>query len=95
VRRGDIILYGWEQGVIAHRIAGAEKTADGRLRLMMRGDAVGAQVEPVRPEQILGKVVALERDGRRINPYGMLSQVRRLIHPLASHLMQWMLLQRM
>jgi signal peptidase I len=91
VRRGDIILYRWQQGVIAHRVVGIENAVGGGLRLMMRGDAAGARVEPVAPDQVLGKVVAAERNGRRVDLYGIRSKVQRILHPIASRCKQWAL----
>jgi hypothetical protein len=92
VRRGDIILYRWQQGVIAHRVVGIEKAVGGDFRLMTRGDAAGAQVEPVAPDQVLGKVVAADRNGRRIDLYSIRSKVQRILHPLASRCKQCVLL---
>jgi signal peptidase I len=92
IRRGDIILYRWQQGVIAHRVIGIAKAAGGDFRLLTRGDAAGAQVEPVAPDQVLGKVVAAERNGRRVNLYGIRSKVQRILHPLASRCKQCVLL---
>jgi hypothetical protein len=92
IRRGDIILYRWQQGVIAHRVVGIEKAVGGEFRLLTRGDAAGAQVEPVAPDQVLGKVVAAERNGRRVDLYGIRSNVQRLLYPFASRCKQCVLL---
>jgi signal peptidase I len=92
VRPGDIILYRWQQGIIAHRVVGIEKAAGGDFRLLTRGDAAGAQIEPVAPDQVLGKVVSAERNGRRIDLYGIRSKVQRILHPLASRCKQCVLL---
>jgi hypothetical protein len=89
VRRGDIILYRWRQGVIAHRVVGIETAVSGNFHLLTRGDAADAQVEPVMPDQVLGKVVATERKGRRIDLYSVRSKVQRFLRPLASHCKQW------
>jgi hypothetical protein len=37
----------------------------------LRGDASTGCDAPVKPEQVLGKVVCLERDQRIIDPYGL------------------------
>ena len=91
VRKGDIILYRWPQGVIAHRVVAVDKADGGKNRLLTRGDAAGAPVEAVTPDQVLGKVVAAERKGRRIALYGIRVKVRRLLQPLASRCKQWVL----
>jgi hypothetical protein len=38
--------------------------------LILRGDASYSYDEPVYADQILGKIIAIERNGRSINPYG-------------------------
>lgn len=76
VKRGDIILYQRQRGVIAHRIVGIgsdhhrattqPSALSPRDVLLLRGDATDFPDEPVEVSRILGKVVAVERDGRRI-----------------------------
>jgi signal peptidase I len=39
--------------------------------LILRGDASYSYDEPVYADQILGKVIAIERNGRSINPYSL------------------------
>lgn len=68
IRRGDVILYRSGQGVIAHRVAGVERGADGALVFVPRGDASTSLDEPVEKSALLGRVVAVERDGRALNP---------------------------
>ena len=92
VQKGDIILYRWEKGVIAHRIVGIDKAGGGAIRFTMRGDASGASTEQLKPEQILGKVVCIKRGRRRINPYGLCSKMERVLRPWAS-LSKWWLLR--
>jgi len=69
LKRGDIILYRLQSGLIAHRIVNIEKRSGYELTLILRGDASTACDSPVKPEQVLGKVVCLERDHRIIDPY--------------------------
>jgi signal peptidase I len=68
VRRGDVILYRFARGVIAHRVAGIERGPDGTLVFVPRGDASQSGDEPVEQLAILGRVVAVERGGRTLNP---------------------------
>ena len=91
VKVGDIILYCWEKGVIAHRVVGTENTHAGGPRFILRGDSSGACDERVKPEQILGKVVVADRNGRPIDLYSIPSKVRRHLHPFASRFKQWAL----
>lgn len=62
LRLGEIALYRpADRAVLAHRIIGRGAT-DGCW--LARGDAAWGPVERVRREQVLGRVVALERRGR-------------------------------
>src|SRR5436309_1432713 len=68
VKRGDILLYQGVRGVIVHRvvaITGSAKRED--LSYLLRGDASVSSDDPVRPAQVLGRVVAMQRAGRRID----------------------------
>jgi signal peptidase I len=68
---GDIILYRRQSDFIAHRIVKIEER-DGRgLTFIVRGDASVTCDAPVKPEQVLGKVVCLERDHQTIDPYSL------------------------
>jgi signal peptidase I len=67
----DIVLYRRQSDFIAHRIVKIEER-DGRgLTFIVRGDASVTCDSPVKPEQILGKVVCLERDHRTIDLYSL------------------------
>ncbi len=70
IRRGDVILYRTERGVIAHRVADVAKRRDGALVFIPRSDASGSRDEAVGESAILGRVVAVERRGRRLDPSG-------------------------
>ena len=83
---GDIILYRHRSGVTAHRVIRILKRSEKNsrsalqgpqdrslsetLEFVFRGDAAINDDTPVSSEQILGKVVSTERNGRRIDPYG-------------------------
>ncbi len=59
IRHGDILLYRKHEGrLVAHRVTGIE---DHELRI--RGDRLRASLERVGKEQVLGRIVAIERDG--------------------------------
>jgi hypothetical protein len=72
---GDVLLYRRGRAVIAHRVV-RMRSSSGRLverrqrnprdpRLVLQGDAADCCDEPIGPEQVLGRVVAVERAGRR------------------------------
>ncbi len=69
LKRGDIILYRLQNGFIAHRLVNIEERNGCGLTFTLRGDASTTCDAPVKPEQVLGKVVRLERGHRRIDPY--------------------------
>jgi signal peptidase I len=71
LKRGDIILYRFRGGFIAHRIVNVEGRNGCGLSFILRGDASPTCDHPVEPEQVLGKVVCLERDHRIIDPYSL------------------------
>jgi signal peptidase I len=83
---GDILLYRLEDGVVAHRVARIEQSEKKALRFIFRGDTWGDCDEPVHADQIMGKVVRVERDGRNIDPYSTGAKVRLIIHTIASRL---------
>ena len=70
---GDIILYYHENGVVAHRVVNVQTPQSSVLSskhlFFLRGDAAIKDDDPVSSEQILGKVVSIERNGRQIDPY--------------------------
>lgn len=62
---GDVVLYGGPDGhPMAHRLIHPPRRATG-WRLVTCADARPGQWERVRPEAVLGRVVACERAGRR------------------------------
>lgn len=69
LKRGDIILYRLQGDFIAHRIVNIGERDGCDRNFILRGDASTTCDAPVKPEQVLGKVVCLERDHRIIDPY--------------------------
>jgi hypothetical protein len=68
VTRWDILLYQNERVVFAHRVVGIRRSAKGEdVRYLLRGDASVDRDDPVRPAQVLGRVVSVQRAGRRID----------------------------
>jgi signal peptidase len=70
---GDIILYRHKNGVVAHRVINLINSQSSALSpqhlFTFRGDAAPVFDDPVGADQILGKVVSIERNGRCIDPY--------------------------
>lgn len=99
---GDIVLYRQGRSVVAHRVvridsAGTElpppcslescpSSLVPRYSFVTCDDTWGRQNVLVEGEQILGKVVSVERKGREVDPYSTKARVRRLIHTIASRL---------
>jgi hypothetical protein len=82
---GDIVLYHHKSGVTAHRVkyifkrrekdsrsalqGAQDRSSSETLEFVLRGDAAINDDAPVSSQQILGKLVSIERNGRRIDPY--------------------------
>jgi signal peptidase I len=93
VRKGDIILYRRGEGLIAHRVIRIMK-GPGTARssaiasygmFVLRGDASTACDLPVEPGQVLGRVVAVERQGRSISLVGRWSRMRFVAGQATAH----------
>jgi signal peptidase I len=89
VKVGDIILYRSGESVVAHRVIQIEKGRGNTLRFILREDTWGTLDEPVEAEQILGKVVSVEREGRNIDLYSKRVKMRLFAHTLASRFKRW------
>jgi hypothetical protein len=86
VRVGDIVLYKSGTALIAHRVESIARKSSAAASLRLRGDASESPDAPVLREQVIGRVVAVERGGRRIglndSPWGLIGRVRRRISRL-------------
>ena len=69
VKREDIILYRSRRGLIAHRVVEVSRSSgsgkDARV-FRLRGDASLCCDQPVAGQQVLGRVVGVQRNGRSI-----------------------------
>jgi hypothetical protein len=97
---GHIILYRQDESLVAHRVVRITpiepKTPPPcmleshhlslvtRQSFFLRDDTWGKQHVQVTGEQILGKVVSVERNGRSVDPYSRKARVRLLIHSVGS-----------
>jgi hypothetical protein len=70
VRSGDIVFYRTPKSVIAHRVEKIGRNSGSVTVLLLRGDACEHCDDPVLPAQVLGRVVAVEREGRQIKLVG-------------------------
>jgi signal peptidase I len=91
---GDIILYRDQENLIAHRVVKIEFKNDihnhaqssvlsPQSCFILRGDARPVCDDPVAAEQVLGKVVLIETNGRVFDPYSFKAKlffnVRRVV----------------
>ena len=92
---GDIVLSRCEEKITAHRLVRIDEEdmtgvmdgpAPGRPMMVLRGDACSVCDPPVPESQIVGKVVAVERQGRMVNPYGLRTELVRRIYALGGRL---------
>ena len=83
IKRGDILLYQTERGVIAHRVVAIREESEGRV-FTLRGDALAVCDAPVRAEQVLGQVVSVERKGRDVKLSGRRAGIRRAARACAT-----------
>jgi hypothetical protein len=67
------------------------KKQNSQILFVLRGDASLTSDEPVETEQILGKVVSVERDGRSINLCSRKAKIFHLAYTCASRLKRWMI----
>jgi signal peptidase len=81
LRKGDIILCRLQSGLIAHRIVNIEEREGCGVTFILQGDASISCDAPVKQEQILGKVVCLERDHSTINPYSLRVKLWSRLYP--------------
>jgi hypothetical protein len=63
VECGAIVLFTRDGRLFAHRVVARRNT-----HLVTRGDALDGQDPPIRPDQLLGQVVAVTRNGRPRQP---------------------------
>jgi len=94
IRRGDVILYRFARGVIAHRVAGVERGPDGAPAFVPRGDASVSRDEPVEGSAVLGRVTAVERDGRTLNPASTRARALAAVRAIAARLLRWLRARR-
>lgn len=86
VRRGDILLYLSERRVIAHRVVGISEGTNAKRVFTLRGDYLASCDLPVSAEQVLGRVISVERKGRWIKLGGRRAGIRSAINVRAARI---------
>ncbi len=91
VKRGDIVLYRSQRGLLAHRVVGSSPTQSSVLspHYFLRGDASLSCDKPVAAQQILGRVVGVQRNGRSVALASPGAKMWHKIRRLASRLKAW------
>ncbi len=75
VSQGDIVVYAREHMLVVHRIV--RTSADAREPyLVTRGDRLLRDDTPIRADELLGRVVSVERKNRHVNVYRFSSGAR-------------------
>jgi hypothetical protein len=67
--RGQVLVFRHAVGTVAHRLVGYGEGGQGRYYLT-KGDRALRLDPPLRPEAVLGRVVAIERAGKRLSLEG-------------------------
>ena len=97
---GDIVFYRQDKSVVAHRVVRIDSTQPEtpppcmveshalslvpRHSFVTRDDTWGKEKVLVTGDQILGKVVSVEKKGREVDPYSRKAKLRLLVHTLGS-----------
>jgi fructose-1,6-bisphosphatase/inositol monophosphatase family enzyme len=68
LRAGDVVVARVGSRLVAHRIVSVTPEAPAPVRVVLRGDAAASCDPPVRPEDVLARVVAVDRSGRQVVP---------------------------
>jgi len=67
IRVGEVVLYRKGPAAIAHRVIRVQSIAGRAAGLVLRGDAAQSSDGPIEPAQVLGRISAIERDGRTVH----------------------------
>ncbi len=76
VEQGDILLCTTAGRLVAHRAISVDTPRSGKVRFLLRGDGREQPDGYVPAGDMLGKVVAIERNGRKIRLTGRLSKAQ-------------------
>lgn len=82
---GDVLLFRSAGRVLAHRVVAIDMAGPEQI-VSLRGDAKAGRDAPVRLSDIIGRVVAVERDGQTIRLDGMAARLRYRVRAAASRI---------
>jgi hypothetical protein len=68
IKRGEVILRRLGHGVLAHRVVRILRSPDGALVFVTRGDSSAGHDQPAGESEVLGRIIAVERGGRALDP---------------------------
>ena len=83
VVRGDVLLCRHDTRVLAHRVVGVTGRGTHRV-FQLRGDAKAACDAPVGEHDVVGKVIAIHRNGRLVGLNDRAARLRRMARTAAS-----------
>jgi signal peptidase len=91
IKTGDVVFYLTAKNkALVHRvIKKSKKDKDDRITMYIKGDATFSTAEKVEMQKILGKVVAVERNGRKKKLDTKLYQLTGLLLAVISPYSQW------
>ncbi|HYR02947.1 MAG TPA: S24/S26 family peptidase [Syntrophobacteria bacterium] len=89
VKTGEVVLYRVGEALLAHRVVGLRRP-DGCPRLLVRGDAPGAQIEGVTAGQILGRVVCAARGQKIVRLSTAKARVLWFVRHMGYRLRRWL-----
>lgn len=86
IQKGDVVLYSsLSETAVIHRVVGFSENSYGSL-VITRGDCCSLEDVPIPAERVLGRVIAVKRDGR-LTPFvtpriSLFVRARRLFHSI-------------
>ena len=89
IKTGDVVFYiTSEKSVAVHRVIKKYKK-NGKMAMLIKGDASFGSPEKVEMQNLLGKVVAVERNGRKKRLDGKLYRIKGMLFAGISPFSQW------
>ncbi len=91
IKPGDVVFYlTAENKVIVHRVIKKyKKDKDNRITMLIKGDATFSSPEKVEMQNVLGKVVAVEKNGQKKRLDTKFYQIKGLLFAGISPFSQW------
>jgi hypothetical protein len=91
LRRGDVVLCRPRGGrLVAHRVVQIIRGNSGATTIVTQGDTLAFSDAPISAEQVLGYVVAVERNGKRIKLDTHLQRLAGILWMRLSPCGQWL-----